>query len=426
MDYNEFKRESERQFAEQPQEGRDMYKRNFIKIPEEYFTLNGKSKSGQHADMVIKALKDNFGIYFDVIIDGKDILSTSRFAKIVDMADADSGLLKILLEKYPNNKFAALINSKSQKAVVITVKKGESAKINALVLNGEDPVYVQFVVNVEDEGNIEFFQFFCSGVKEKSATGIINIADIGRNANANFIAVHNEGSETAVMNLHHTEIGECSRLSQHFVFTGGSHVKSMGKVKLRGQLSESETNEIVEAVLDQKMDVNTEIVNASKGSAGILESKAVLSDNSVCMLKGFATIEEGATGSRSLVKESSLLMDNTARIESIPGMAIREDDVKATHSASTAPIDEENLFYLLSRGVDRNSAMKLMVDGFIGGSVLKIGDDEARGLAASIIYEKLKNKSIGLTPENKADTVYEVVRADEKAEDMLREHYKYR
>jgi Fe-S cluster assembly protein SufD len=71
----------------------------------------------------------------------------------------------------------------------------------------------------------------------------------------------------------------------------------------------------------------------------------------------------------------NLLLSDEAEATSAPGLEIEADDVRCTHGATTGQIDEEELFYLLSRGIPRNEAQKLFVDGFLQEVIARLGHE---------------------------------------------------
>ena len=95
-------------------------------------------------------------------------------------------------------------------------------------------------------------------------------------------------------------------------------------------------------------------------------------DKSFCIMKGFAKIEKGATKAKSYVHERGILLDRGARVNGLPDMSVDENDVKATHSSATAPVDPESVFYLMSKGIDEIGVRKLLVTGFFANSISKM------------------------------------------------------
>lgn len=93
--------------------------------------------------------------------------------------------------------------------------------------------------------------------------------------------------------------------------------------------------------------------------------KAVVMDNGSLKLKGMIKIGKKAQGVEAFLKQSVLLVGTNSRAEAIPELEIESNEVKASHAASVGRIDEEQLFYLESRGLSRAEAEKEIIKAFL-------------------------------------------------------------
>jgi Fe-S cluster assembly protein SufB/Fe-S cluster assembly protein SufD len=98
---------------------------------------------------------------------------------------------------------------------------------------------------------------------------------------------------------------------------------------------------------------------------GEVEVRAVVEDNGVLKLKGMILIKENAAGANAFLRFKVLLLGKNARAEVDPGLEILTNDVKASHAASVGQVDEEQLFYLMSRGLSRKESVKMIVKAFL-------------------------------------------------------------
>jgi Fe-S cluster assembly protein SufB/Fe-S cluster assembly protein SufD len=98
---------------------------------------------------------------------------------------------------------------------------------------------------------------------------------------------------------------------------------------------------------------------------GEVEVRAVVEDNGVLKLKGMILIKENAVGANAFLRFKVLLLGKNARAEVDPGLEILTNDVKASHAASVGQVDEEQLFYMMSRGLSKKEAVKLIVEAFL-------------------------------------------------------------
>lgn len=104
----------------------------------------------------------------------------------------------------------------------------------------------------------------------------------------------------------------------------------------------------------------------------------VLFDRAFVDYKGNLIIQRQAQITDSYLAHHSLMLSKDAKAYSIPSLEIEADDVKAGHAATIGSVDEEMLFYCMSRGMNRNEASEMLVQGFMGADLQKISSEEMR------------------------------------------------
>ncbi|OGH91437.1 MAG: hypothetical protein A2534_01715 [Candidatus Magasanikbacteria bacterium RIFOXYD2_FULL_39_9] len=115
--------------------------------------------------------------------------------------------------------------------------------------------------------------------------------------------------------------------------------------------------------------------------------RAGLTDQATCHIEGDWKIEKTAKGANAYFSHHTLLLSDEAKAKTSPNLEIKTDDIKAGHSASVGKIDEEALFYLLSRGLDETQARALLVQGFFESEIMNIQNEKI----AEIIRTSVKN-----------------------------------
>jgi Fe-S cluster assembly protein SufD len=103
--------------------------------------------------------------------------------------------------------------------------------------------------------------------------------------------------------------------------------------------------------------------------------KSALDGHAHSLYTGVIVIEKGAQRSDAYQANRNLLLAEGARADTEPKLEIEADDVRCTHGATVGPIDAEQLFYLASRGIDRDTAARLIVEGFFQDVLDKVGDE---------------------------------------------------
>ena len=136
-------------------------------------------------------------------------------------------------------------------------------------------------------------------------------------------------------------------------------------VWLVGEHARGETLSIAFAGEGQHQDAGAKMVHAAPHTSSSIISKSVARGGGRTSYRGLVQIQEGAFGSRSTVRCDALLIDDISRSDTYPYVDVREDDVSMGHEASVSKVSEEQLFYLMSRGMTEADAMAMIVRGFI-------------------------------------------------------------
>jgi Fe-S cluster assembly protein SufB len=136
-------------------------------------------------------------------------------------------------------------------------------------------------------------------------------------------------------------------------------------VYLMGEHARGETLSIAFAGAGQHQDAGAKMVHAAPNTSSSILSKSVARGGGRTSYRGLVQINEGAHGSRSNVLCDALLVDQISRSDTYPYVDIREDDVSMGHEASVSKVSEDQLFYLMSRGMQQDEAMAMIVRGFV-------------------------------------------------------------
>jgi Fe-S cluster assembly protein SufB len=136
-------------------------------------------------------------------------------------------------------------------------------------------------------------------------------------------------------------------------------------VYLMGEHAKGETLSVAFAGEGQHQDAGSKMVHLAPNTSSSVISKSVARAGGRTSYRGLVQIEEGAHGSRSTVKCDALLVDQISRSDTYPYVDVREDDVSMGHEATVSKVSEDQLFYLMSRGLGEDEAMAMIVRGFV-------------------------------------------------------------
>jgi Fe-S cluster assembly protein SufB len=136
-------------------------------------------------------------------------------------------------------------------------------------------------------------------------------------------------------------------------------------VFLMGEHARGETLSVAFAGEGQHQDAGAKMVHAAPHTSSSILSKSVARGGGRTSYRGLIQINEGAYGSKSNVLCDALLVDQISRSDTYPYVDIREDDVSMGHEASVSKVSDDQLFYLMSRGMEQDEAMAMIVRGFV-------------------------------------------------------------
>ncbi len=136
-------------------------------------------------------------------------------------------------------------------------------------------------------------------------------------------------------------------------------------VYMTGEGAHGEVLSIAFAGKGQHQDAGGKVVHAAPNTTSRIISKSISKDGGRSSYRGLLKVNKGANHCKSNVVCDALLLDETSRSDTYPYIEIEEEDVNIGHEASVSKVGEEQLFYLMSRGIDEETATSMIVNGFI-------------------------------------------------------------
>ncbi|KQY37750.1 MULTISPECIES: Fe-S cluster assembly protein SufB [Nocardia] len=136
-------------------------------------------------------------------------------------------------------------------------------------------------------------------------------------------------------------------------------------VWMTGEHAHGEVLSVAFAGPGQHQDTGAKMLHLAPHTSSTIVSKSVARGGGRASYRGLVQINKGAHGSKSTVKCDALLVDTISRSDTYPYVDIREDDVTMGHEATVSKVSEEQLFYLMSRGLTEDEAMAMIVRGFV-------------------------------------------------------------
>ena len=166
---------------------------------------------------------------------------------------------------------------------------------------------------------------------------------------------------------------------------GGQKVQHELISEVVGEGGESTVDWVFLAQEKQHYNLSVRNIFHSSRCRGEVTVKGVASDHAHIECHGAIVIGEGGGGTSTHLTQHVLMLDASAKVDAVPALEIKTNDVKASHSATVTKVSEEDLFYITSRGLQREQARRMYVDGFLGELISRIPAASVRGGVMEIL-----------------------------------------
>lgn len=213
------------------------------------------------------------------------------------------------------------------------------------------------------------------------------------NARLSYFNVQRWGERTRSHAHQHFDLMRDASVTTVNIGLGGRYNKAHLTNMLRGHNAQSEMIGVIFGNHKQHFDNHTEHIHAVGNTYSDMDFKVVLEDRARSAYTGLIRIELEARNSEAYQENRNLMLDPECRAESIPELEILNQDVRCTHGATVGPIDEEQVYYLQTRGLGRRDAERLIVEGFFGPALDRIQEDSLRHRLWDYVDSKIKGRT---------------------------------
>ena len=289
-----------------------------------------------------------------------------------------------------DNSLLSLNNSFSNKIHNILVKKNYSFK---------KPLIIYQITNEKvSNTNINFQLNF--ELEENSSIKIINLSDdnseknfinnlfnfnLGKNAILKNYKIDKK-SNTNIKYDYSSITQKENSISETFIFSSGSdYKKNEVNCNLEGQYSSAFINGIHLLSKNKHHEIRTNTNHLYENTKSYQLIKSVIDDSSKSVYQGKIYVDSKAQKTDGYQLSKAVLLNEQAEFNAKPELEIYADDVKCSHGSASGSLDEDSIFYLMSRGLDKKTAKELLINGFLLDVVEKITDEEIKKLLKNMI-----------------------------------------
>ncbi|KUG54313.1 Fe-S cluster assembly protein SufB [Serinicoccus chungangensis] len=269
-----------------------------------------------------------------------------------------------------DNKFSALNTAVWSGGSFIYVPKGVHVDIPLQAyfrINTENMGQFERTLIIADEGSSVHYVEGCTAPIYKTDSlhsAVVEIV-VKKNAKVRYTTIQNWSNNVYNLVTKRATCDEGATMEWIDGNIGSKVTMKYPAVFLLGEHSKGETLSVAFAGEGQHQDAGSKMVHAAPHTSSTIVSKSVARGGGRSSYRGLVQINEGAHHSRSSVVCDALLVDQISRSDTYPYVDVREDDVQMGHEATVSKVSEDQMFYLMSRGMSETEAMAMIVRGFV-------------------------------------------------------------
>jgi Fe-S cluster assembly protein SufD len=230
---------------------------------------------------------------------------------------------------------------------------------------------------------------------------------VGRGAKLRFVNVQNWDLGTWNFSRERAIVGPDAALQWTVGALGARLAKVNQEVALAGPGAAAQVNGVMFTTARQHLAYFTRQDHQAPHTTSDLLYKGGLKDHSRIVWKGMIRVEKDAQRTNAYQKNDNLVLSESARADSIPGLEIEANDVRCTHGATAGRVDEDMVFYAQSRGVPRGEAVRLIVEGFFANVYDRITLEPVRETLRQAVAAKLELR--GTTPPERVPRTHDAL-----------------
>jgi Fe-S cluster assembly protein SufD len=266
-------------------------------------------------------------------------------------------------------------------AISTLTRPGLGTAFHTIVVAGENArvTFVDYCVSETLSQDIE---------GESIANNVVEL-HAGDGAEIRYIQIQNWGRHVWNFNTQRGSVGQDGAIRSLNVSLGAGWSKNSIAATLAEPGAQAEMLGLYFTDEDQFLDNHTHQDHDAPYASSDLLFKGAVKDRSRTVYSGLIRVAEKAFGTDAYQANRNLSLSPNARVDTMPNLEIGANDVRCTHGATVSKIEDEYLFYLMSRGINQTEAEKLMIDGFFAEVVDRVPIPQVQEIVQSVIDEKI-------------------------------------
>jgi Fe-S cluster assembly protein SufB len=269
-----------------------------------------------------------------------------------------------------DNKFAALNSAVWSGGSFVYIPPGVKVDLPLQAyfrINEADAGQFERTIIIVDEGAQAHYVEGCTApiyTTDSFHSGVIEII-VKKNARMRYTTIQNWSNNMYNLVTQRAIVHEGGTMEWVDANLGSKLTMKYPSCYLVGERAHGEILSLAFAAKGQHQDTGGKVIHIAPNTSSKITSKSISKDTGRASYRGLLKVQKGAFNSRSNVVCDALLLDPSSRSDTYPYIEIDEDDVSIGHEASVSKVGEEQLFYLMSRGLSEEEATSMVVSGFI-------------------------------------------------------------
>ena len=365
------------------------------------------SRQVENTDEILQLSKTGFETAGRVVFANDQMLHHAPLSENLIKAGVIWETIEAAAEKHPellqkhfmkqpvalgSQKYAALHGAFCRAGMLIYVPKGVEVKLPLAAfhwMEGEGTaVFPHTLLIAEAQSKVTVVDFLRSSGEGASFACALNDIYAAPGSQVTYVASQGWNEQTLNFLVNSISVDQDASVRSLFANLGGSFSRLESKSSLHHSGARSEMLSLSLGDGTQEFDQRTLQLHEAPNTWSDLLYKNALDFHSKSIFKGLIRVDPGASKTDAYQSNRNLLLSGDAEADSMPGLEILNDDVRCTHGATTGQIQEEQLFYLLSRGIPEPMAKRLLAFGFFDDVLLRLGNEAIAGQLRSEVEDK--------------------------------------
>jgi Fe-S cluster assembly protein SufD len=245
------------------------------------------------------------------------------------------------------------------------------------------------LIVLEEGAEAEVWEQYLSGSADATVLNTVVELRVGQNAKLRYVCGQELNERSWIFGAQRAEVARDGALDWVALGFGSARGKVRMETLLAGPGADAKVTGAYAPHARQHVDFDTTQEHGAPNTTSDLAFRGILADRSSAVWRGMIKVDPGAQQTDAFQVCRNLLLSKRAHADAIPGLEILANDVRCTHAAAVAQIDKEQLFYLRSRGLDRATSTRLVIEGFMAELVQRFEEGPMREALAAALEKRL-------------------------------------